>query len=52
MARRRAAAYRRGRRDLAEDILALLRESRLDTALEQLRVEIKQEAVADTAKKA
>ncbi|QRM27346.1 hypothetical protein [Microvirga sp. VF16] len=42
MARRRQAAYRKGRRDLADDILALLREGRLDAVQERLRAETKQ----------
>jgi hypothetical protein len=43
MKRRRDAAYRKGRRDLADDILDLLREGRLDAAQERLRAETKQE---------
>lgn len=43
MSRRRQAAYRKGRRDLAGDILYLLREGRLDAVQERLRIEIKQE---------
>jgi hypothetical protein len=43
MSRRRQAAYRKGRRDLADDILDLLRAGRLDAAQERLRVEIRQE---------
>jgi hypothetical protein len=41
MRRRRQAAYRKGQRDLADDILALLRAGRLDTAQERLRAETK-----------
>jgi hypothetical protein len=44
MRRRRQAAYRKGRRDLADDILDLLREGRLDAARERLRAEIRQDA--------
>jgi hypothetical protein len=43
MRRRRQAAYRKGRRDLADDILDLLRAGRLDAAQERLRAEIRQE---------
>jgi hypothetical protein len=43
MSCRRQAAYRKGRRDLADDILALLREGRLDAVQERLRAEISQE---------
>jgi hypothetical protein len=42
MSRRRQAAYRKGRRDLAGDILALLREGRLDAVQERLWAEIRQ----------
>jgi hypothetical protein len=45
MKRRRQAAYRRGRRDHAGDILTLLREGRLDAAQERLRAEIGQEGI-------
>jgi hypothetical protein len=43
MKRRRQAAYRKGRRDLADDILDLLRAGRLDAAQERLRAETKPE---------
>lgn len=43
MRRRRQAAYRKGRRDLAGDILDLLREGKLDAVQERLRVEIRHE---------
>jgi hypothetical protein len=43
MKRRRQAAYRKGRRDLADDILDLLRAGRLDAAQERLRAQIRQE---------
>jgi hypothetical protein len=41
MRRRCQAAYRKGQRDLADDILAILRAGRLDTAQERLRAETK-----------
>jgi hypothetical protein len=43
MRRRRQAAYRKGRRDLADDILDLLREGKLDAVQERLRAETRQE---------
>jgi hypothetical protein len=43
MKRRRDAAYRKGRRDLADDILDLLSAGRLDAAQERLRSETKPE---------
>jgi hypothetical protein len=43
MSRRRQAAYRKGRRDLADDILDLLREGRLDAIQERLQAEVGQE---------
>jgi hypothetical protein len=46
MSRRRQAAYRKGRRDLADDILALLREGRLDAVQERLRAEVRQDGDA------
>jgi hypothetical protein len=42
----RQAAYRKGRRDLADDILALLREGRLDAVQEWLRAEVRQDGDA------
>jgi hypothetical protein len=46
MSRRRQAAYRNGRRDLTDDILALLREGRLDAVQERLRAEVRQDGDA------
>jgi hypothetical protein len=43
MKRRRQAAYRKGRRDLADNILDLLRAGRLDAVQERLRAETKPE---------
>ena len=42
-ARRRQAAYLKGRRDLAEEVLALLSKGRLEAIQERLQVAIREE---------
>ena len=47
-ARRRQIAYRKGRHDLAEEVLALLHKGTLDAIQERLRMEIMQESDASS----
>ncbi|WP_153885388.1 hypothetical protein [Microvirga tunisiensis] len=48
MKRRRAAAARRGRCELAAEILPLLREGKVEAAVERLEAEIRQECTNRT----
>jgi hypothetical protein len=45
--RRRRAAYNKGRHDLAEEILALLRENKPKLVLERLRAEMSQKDASE-----